>query len=272
MNIIRKVNRYLFLFSVVLLFTTQLSAQECKRIISLAASITKNLCLLDVKDRIVGCTQYCELSGKQNVPIVADAINVNIEKIVNLKPDIVIASGLTHPRIIAALQKMGIRTVHWHQPKTFNEICNQLEELGKICGKEETAKRYVRESNERLSQIAKPAQGKKIFFEQGANPLFTVLPDSFMNDYILLLGGKNICDDLKTGIVSREMVLVRNPDIILIGGMGGMNQTEIAEWGKYSTVNAVKNKQIFIVGTEACTPTPVIFVDVLEKLAKEIIQ
>lgn len=265
-----KIRHYLLLAFSALFLSQSLYAQECKRIVSLAASITNNLYLLGVQDRIVGRTQYCTIADNDNIPIVADALNVNIEKVVSLKPDIVIASGLTHPRIISALQKMGIRTIHWHQPKDFNDICIQLEELGKLCGKREVAIRYVRESKERLVKIGKPAANTKIFMEQGADPLFTVLPDSFVNDYMILLGGKNICDDLKTGLISREMVLLRNPDVIIIVSMGSQDAEEITEWKKYKTVNAVKNNRIFTINAEeACTPTPVTFVDVLEKLSQD---
>lgn len=268
MNTIRRI----FLIATALFISCGLSAQECKRIVSLAASITNNLCLLDAEDRIVGCTQFCPVAGKGNIPVVADAVNVNIEKVVSLKPDIVIAGGLTHPRIVSALEKMGIRTLHWKQPKDFNEICSQLEDLGKICGKSELAARHVKESRERLAKITAQLKGQpKIFMEQGTNPLYTVLPDSFVNDYILLLGGTNICADLKNGVISRELVLLRNPDIIIIVSMGNMGPLEKKEWEKYGTVNAVKNKQIYLVDAEeACIPTPVTFINVLEKLAKEI--
>lgn len=267
-----KTVRSLFIAFTILLFAFRLPAQEYKRIVSLAASITNNLYLLEAQDRLVGRTQYCTIADKDSIPIVADAINVNIEKVVSLKPDLVIAGGLTHPRIVRALQKMGIHTVHWNQPKNFNEICSQLEELGKLCGKRESATGYVKESRERLAKLAsKTTEKYKVFMQQGANPLFAVLPNSFVNDYITLSGGKNICEDLTNGLISREMVLLRNPDIIAIMSMGEVGKLEKQEWEKYQTVNAVKNKRIFLIDADrACTPTPVTFIDVLEKLIHEI--
>lgn len=267
-----KTVRTAFIIWIILSSALCLSAQEYKRIVSLAASITNNLYLLEAQDKLVGRTQYCTISEKDNIPVVADAVNVNIEKVVNLKPDIVIAGGLTHPRIIQALQKMGIHTVHWNQPKSFDEICSQLEELGKICGKSELATRYVKESRERLAKIRpKITRKNKVFMEQGANPLYTVLPNSFVNDYITLSGGENICADLDNGLISRELVLLRNPDIIVIVSMGEVGEMEKKEWEKYRTVNAVKNKRIFLVDAEqACTPTPVTFINVLEKLIHDI--
>lgn len=266
-----KKSYYFICLLVLLLPGGELRAQECRRIVSLAASVSNNLYLLGVQDRIVGRTQYCLPGEKDGIPVVADAVNVNVEKVVSLKPDVVIASPLTHPRVISALQKMGIRTVYLKQPASFSDICAQLETLGGICGKAEAARRYVRECRERLAKVHKTAAGKKVFMQQGANPLFGVLPGSFMNDYITLLGGKNICEDVTGGVISRELVLLRNPDVIVIVTMGDMGTAEIAEWRKYSTLAAVRNDRIFSIDADkTCSATPLTFIEVLEELSGKI--
>lgn len=243
-----------------------------KRIVSLAPFITQNLYLLGVKDDIVGRTQYCTIAENDHIPVVADAVNVNIEQIVSLNPDIVIAGGLTHPRIIAAIKKMGIETIHWKQPVDFNGICEQFRILGRITEKSDVAEKYIAESRERLARVRKglPA-GKQldIFMEIGTNPLFTALPNTFMHDYMAQLNAKNIAGSLKTGMVSKEFVLMQNPDVIIIVSMGVLGTEELDEWKKYPRLNAVKNNRIFICEQdELCSPTPVTFVDGVEKLAK----
>lgn len=260
--------RFYIVIILLSLFYNNLTAQEYKRIVSLAPFITNNLYLLGVQDQIVGRTQYCMIADKDQIPIVADAINVNVEKIANLKPDIVIASGLTHPRIIAAIEKMGIPTLHWNQPKNFEELCSQFEKLGKLCGKNEVATRYLQESRERLARIPKIAKGKKIFMEVGYNPLFTALSDSFMNDYMVLLGGKNIFEDLTNGVISRETVLLRNPDIIITIIQGDQ---EVKNWLQYNTLRAVQTGQVFSIDPDlAGTPTPVTFINVLEIITQKL--
>lgn len=243
-----------------------------KRIVSLAPFITQNLYLLGAKDDIVGCTQYCTIAENDHIPVVADAVNVNVERIVSLHPDIVIAGGLTHPRIIAAIKKMGIETIHWKQPLDFNEICGQLRTLGRITGKNDVAEKYIAESRERLAQIHKnlPAgEPLKIFMEIGTNPLFTALSNTFMHDYIVQLNARNIAGELKTGMVSKEFVLMQNPNVIIIVSMGVLGDEELNEWKKYPRLEAVKNNRIFICEQdELCSPTPVTFVDAVEKMAK----
>jgi iron complex transport system substrate-binding protein len=106
-----------------------------------------------------------------------------------------------------------------------------------------------------------------VFFELGAKPIFTVIPNTFMDDYISFAGGENIASDLKSGTITRESVLARNPDVIFIVTMGIVGTDEKSTWGKYKDISASKAGKIFIVDSnKACSPNPVIFVDVVEQI------
>ncbi len=261
-------------FGILLFWVSFVSGQEKVRVVSLAPFITNSIYLLGGEKQLAGCTQYCLTGVKGGVPVVADAVNVNIEQIVSLKPDLVIAGELTHPRIIEAIRKMGIKTVHWYQPESFDEICTQLLELGRYLGKTELAERYIKESRERLAHIrAGIPSGRplKMFLQVGANPLYTVLKNTFMDDYIVQLRGENIAAGLKTGVVSKEFVLLQNPDVMILTSMGMVGEDERREWMKYRMINAVKNGKVFLIDEyELCCPTPVTFVNALEKLAGQI--
>lgn len=261
------------LFFLMLSLSGNSSAQECKRIVSLAAFVTHNLYELGAQDRIAGCTKYCLTDAKDAIPVVADAVSVNVEKIVLLKPDIVIAGGLTHPRIIEGLEKMGIRTVHWNQPKNFDEICEQYMFLAEITGKKEQASQVVQKCKQRLAALHGQLPENsvpKVFMQVGSNPLFTALPDSFMHDYIIQAGGKNVADKLNNGMVSKEYVLLQNPDVILIVSMGIVENEEKQNWKKHNSVNASKTNKIFTLKDEICSPTPETFVNTVEEIAKMI--
>ncbi len=258
-------------FIVLAFFCYKLPAENYRRIISLAQSVTNNLYLLGAQDKLIGCTKYCTIARKDNIPIVADALTVNIEKVVSMQPDLVITSGLTPPRILNAIEKMGIRTLRFQPPRDFEELCQQLEKLGELCDKTETARQYIRESRERLAQLPQPMKNKTVFMELGNNPLYSVLPGSFMNDYITLLGGQNIFHDLTNDMVSKETVLLRNPDIIIVVSMNGAGRQEIESWKQYTHLRAVSHNRLFLIdAVEACVPTPVTFINVLEKLIQDL--
>ncbi len=245
-------------------------AQTPKRIISLAPSITKELVLLELEDEICGITNYCKIPNKEKYAIVASAVDVNLEKVITLKPDLVLATSLSKPESLDILRNAGINVQYLKLPSSYAEINSQFIELGKMCGKEEKAKEIVSQQEAKIEQLLKRIDGKnkvRIFFEIGTNPLWCVIPNTFMNDFITMAGGQNIADDLSMGSISRESVIIRNPEIIIIATMGNVGEDEAKIWNSYANLSAVKNNRILIIDSDkSCSPTPVHFVETLEEI------
>jgi ABC-type Fe3+-hydroxamate transport system substrate-binding protein len=253
------------LFSFVLAFVTFISVQASyHRIISLAPSLTKNVYALDAKDKLVGCTSYCYDAKHDSIEIVASAIKIGIEKIVSLKPDLVITTTLTNAEDIALIKKFGIKVEVFNSPKNFNEICTQFTHLGKLLGKEKEAAEIISYSEKKVQEIMKlheASNQKDFFFQIGAEPIFSVLDNTFMADYISIFNGTNIASGMNTGIVGREKVISENPDVILITTMGIAGENEKEVWESFEFLKAAKNDQIFIIDSDmACTPSPTSFV------------
>ena len=249
-----------------------LTAQNYKRIISLAPSITQSLYYLGAEDKLVGRTSYCVAADKDDVPVVASAVTLNMEKAIAMKPDLVLVLGLTDQKDIETLRKFGIEVKVFDSPKSFKDICDQFTQLGIAVGKSNKAKQIVAESEKRISEIQKERMGKptpNIFFQLGSNPLFTVTPNTFMDDYIQLMGGKNISSQLTKGIIGREFVVAKNPDYIFICTMGVASDQETKVWKSYTSVNAVKKNRLFTIDANiACQPTPITFVETMEVMNK----
>ena len=251
---------------------TALSAQSYKRIISLAPSITQSLYYLDAQDKLVGRTSYCVAAEGDDVTIVASAVTLNTEKAIAMKPDLVLVLGLTDQKDIETLRKFDIQVEVFDSPNSFKEICDQFIQLGNMVGKSDKAKQVVAESEERIKKIQKERMGQptpNIFFQLGSNPLFTVTPNTFMDDYITLIGGKNISSELTKGIIGREFVVAKNPDYIFICTMGVATDQETKVWESYRSMNAVKNNRLFTINADiACQPTPITFVETMEVMNK----
>jgi len=247
-----------------------IEAQQVKRIVSLVPWVTKSLYLMGEQSRLVGCTSFCPVQEPDKIQIVANAMNVNIEKIVTLKPDLVFASSLNKPETIDKLKKLGINVVLQPYPESFEEICTTFGQIGELVGQGKKAREIVNQQNTRLAKLkAGIPKGKspKVFIQIGAKPLFCAVPNTFMDDFIRFSGGKNCASELKTGSVTREYVLVQNPDIIFIVTMGIMAQEEKDTWTSYSSLSASKNKKVFILDADkTCSPTPILFVDALEEM------
>lgn len=249
-----------------------LSAQNYKRIISLAPSITQSIYYLGAEDKLVGRTSYCVAAENDNVPVVASAVTLSMEKAIAMKPDLVLVLGLTDQKDIETMRKFGIEVVVYQSPKNFKEIAEQFKHLGKMVGKTDVAQQIITDSEKRIKEIQKEREGKttpNIFFQLGSNPLFTVTPNTFMDDYIQIMGGKNISSELTKGIIGREFVVAKNPDYIFICTMGIASDQETKLWKSYTSMKAVKKKQLFTVNADiACQPTPITFVETLEVMHK----
>ena len=240
------------------------------RIISLAPSLTMNLYYLESEDKLIGCTSYCEIARQDKKPIVASAVKANIEKVVSLKPDLVIASSITSQETIDMVRKFDIRVEVFPTPKSFEEICGQFLRLGKIIGKSTLANEIINKSKTKVAQCIKESKWTdppKVFIQIGAKPLYAVISNTFMDDYIQFINAKNIAADLTIGTITRESVIARNPDIIFVVTMGILGEEEKENWSNITSISASQAKQIFIIDSNmACTPTPISFVKTLETI------
>lgn len=261
----------------ILIFLTLLSAataNAAKRIVSLAPSLTQIIYSLGSGKELVGCTSYCEVDKTAKTTIVASMVQVSCEKILLLKPDVVLATGITKPSDIATLRKLGIKVMVFENPKSFKEICSQYIEIALLIGKKNEAETIVKREQTKVIQLQKSIAGKpasKVFFQIGAKPLFTVIPNTFMNDYITYAGGKNIAAHLKQGTITRENVILQNPDVIIIVTMGIVGPEEKKIWEGYSNLSATQKRKIFIIDSnKACVATPQNFTETLREVIKMI--
>jgi len=243
-----------------------------KRIISLAPSVTEELYLLGVEDSLIADTTYCvtppDAVAKEKI---GDITRINLEKIVSLKPDLVLATSLTNSKAIQKLKDLGIEVMIFPAPKNYAYLCDQFLTLGKAVGKESEAKAIIAKSKEKvmaikagMAELSKP----KVFIEIGVKPLFTANEDYFINDFVDMAGGVNIAQDAKLGAYSREEVLRKNPDVIIIVMMGIAVEKEKEVWQKFKDLNAVRDNRIYVIDSrKVCSPTPVTFVETLNEIA-----
>jgi len=259
--------------ALVLWCLSALSSTYPERIISLGTTLTEELYLLKVEDRLIANTIYCTRppSAKKKEKI-GTVINANIEKIISLAPDLVLATSLTPPKQVEALKNLGIRVVVFEYPKSFYELCEQFLELGRLVGCEKRAEGIIKRAKKMVEKVREKTKGRippRVLIQIGANPLWVAIGDSFINDFIEFAGGINIAKEEKTGLYSMEKVLEKNPDVIIIAEMGIIGEKEKNAWLKIKALNAVKNNQIYIMDAyKLCSPTPVSFFKTLEEIVE----
>lgn len=241
------------------------------RIISLGPSISESLYLLGVGERIIAVTTYClrpvEAKKKEKIGTVRES---NVEKIISFRPDLVIATSLTNPQTVEKLRKSGIKVVVFPEPKNYSKLCEQFTELAVLVGKEDVAARIITEADTRINTLKEKVRGLSsptVFVQVGSKPLFAATGNTFINDFIVFAGARNIALNAASGLYSREVVLSKNPEVILIVTMGISGEREKGIWEKYKTLDAVRNKRIYFIDSDKiCSPTPLGFAETLEEI------
>lgn len=255
-----------FFLSAISLIAT---SQTPKRIVSLVPAITKQLYELQLENNIVGCTSYCPGKDRPQITVVASAIKVNVEKTLLLKPDLVLASSLTNPKTLDAFKKLGLKTVWFDYPKSYADLCTQFIELGKITGREKRARQMVNQADVELEKIKIKLAGKKSknwLIQVGASPLWVAVENTFMDDYIKFAKGIDVAKGVKSGAVSRESMLLRNPEVIFICMSGTQADEEKKIWQSYKSLKAAQSGQIYIIDPNLSnSPSPSSFITALKK-------
>ncbi len=246
-----------------------------QRIVSLGPSITEELYLLGVEDRIIGCTVYCNRpTAAKNREKVGTVMEVNVERIVSLKPDMIFATALTDRKAVAKFEQLGIPVRTLREARSFEQVCENFMEVGRVVGREAAARELTVEAVRKVEVLASLAKGRnapRVFIQTGTRPLFAANRHSFLNDFVAGAGGSNITAQTESsmdyGIYSREWVVRENPDVILVVSMGMAGEAEKQEWMKYRTMSVTQTGRIHVVDPDRyCNPTPVSFVESQKEL------
>lgn len=258
----------------VLVLSGTVKAEVPKRIVSLAPSITESIYQLGVERSLVGLTSYCDYPSQNGVKeVIGTLASPNIEKIYFLSPDLVLAvEGANRPQAIEKLRSLGLRVEVFSESRSFDDIVGNFMRLGILVGKKEKAKAIMGEIKGKVAAIAervKKITPLKVFWEIGAKPLVSVSAKAFANEFINHSGNINIFSELPARYprVSREEVLRRDPDIIVLVTMGDVTKKEKTYWQRFKNVKAVKFGRVYVVDSDkVCRPTPISFLRGLEEV------
>jgi len=223
-----------------------------ERIVSLAPSHTEVLFALGLNQQVVGVTKYCDYpaEAKQKTQV-GGYSDPSVEKIVALKPDLVLADSM-HKTIVEQLESLKIPVLAI-EAKTIGAIPDLIEITGKASGRAEEGRALATSLRREMESIATRTRGldekgrPRIYYELWHDPLMSVGPGSYLHDLIVLAGGTNIMAGAKSAypLASVEVILKADPQVIIYCH-GQQKKEDIAKrpgWGK---LTAVKNGRIVL--------------------------
>jgi len=222
-----------------------------QRIVSLAPSNTEILFALGLADKVVGVTEYCNYpEAAKTKPKVGGFSTVDIEKVVSLRPDLVLATRIHDKTIIPSLENLGI-TVVALTPKSLNEVLESIKLAGKITGQDKEASELVKDLSTRITAIVDetqklaPDQRPRVFYVTWHDPLMTAGTGTLSNDVISQAGGQNIASDISGDkTIDLETVISRDPEVIIVSV--GMGTGEDSPWQYIKSEPRLKNTQALL--------------------------
>ncbi len=249
-----------------------------QRIVSVAPSVTETLFALGLGDRLVGVSSYCQFPPEAlKKEKVGGYINPSLEKIVALRPDLVI--GIAEGDLktfVDKLAKLKI-PVYITNPKNVSEVITSMQHIGEVTYSVQSAQRVTQAMKERIQSIQTKVQGRphpRVLHVLNFEPLISAGKGTFVDDLIRLGGGRNIAETAqgKYPRFSLEEVLAVDPEVIILASMRSDDPlTEQRRWWeRWKTITAVRQGRIHVLNSDLIhRPSPRI-VDGLEQVARAI--
>jgi iron complex transport system substrate-binding protein len=233
-----------------------------QRIISLAPSNTEVLYALGLGARVVGVTEYCNYPPEaKEKPKVGGFAKIDLEKVVGLNPDLVLATNIHAKTVVPELEKRGIPVVVV-EPKNVADVFAKITFVGKLTGATDAAAKLTAQMKTRMDAVtAQVAQAKtkpRVFYEIDKS-LYTPGPGSYIDDLLTQAGGVNIAADAKNSYaqLSPEVIIAQDPEVILLGDMlFGETPASVSARPGWTTISAVKNGRVVPVLNEDVIARP----------------
>ena len=245
--------------------------RPAQRIVSLAPHATELLFAAGAGPRVVGVVAHSDWPREARaLPGVGDANALDLERIVALKPDLVVAWPYTMSAQLAALGARGA-TIFISDPKSIAGIAQDVDALGRLAGTEAIARpaaASLRARHDALTARHAGASTISVFYEVWNDPLQTIGGRHLISQAIALCGGLNVFGGLTlpAPTVSAEAVVVAAPEAIIAGSDDGRRPPWLDDWKRWRSVPAVRYANLFVADGDLLHRSGPRFLDGVESL------
>jgi iron complex transport system substrate-binding protein len=260
------------------LHRTVILAHPAGRIVSLAPSITECLFALGAGDQVKGVTDFCNYPpAAQSKPKVGGPVNPNLERILELRPSLVLTTEEGNPlETVARLERLGLR-VFAVRPGTYAGVQASIEVLSRVFRAEVEAARLVQNIQDRVAAVRRRVAGRhrpRVLFLVWTDPLIAAGPATFVHDLIEMAGGDNIVRERTVPYprLSWEEIVGRAPEVILVASHrdGAGPPPNGAIWNAWRSIPAVRSGRILSVHADTILRPGPRVVEGVERLGQAI--
>jgi iron complex transport system substrate-binding protein len=254
-----------------------------EKIVSLIPSNTEILFDLGAGEEVVGVSDFANYPEETADIEKIGGMEFNVEKIISLKPDLVLAHGSSAHNSEAGLQQLrdaGIAVLVVNDAKSFEEVYDSIKMIGQATGETEEAKTTINDMKKQLEDIQAKAENiseddeKEVFVEVAPAPeIFSPGKNTFMDDMLSMIHAKNVTHDQEGwNQIDQEAIIQANPDVIITTyGYYTENPIEqVLNRDGWQDVTAVKEEQVVDVHSDLVTRSGPRLVEGVEELAKAV--
>lgn len=229
--------------------------QPARRIVSLAPYITELLFAAGAGDAVVGVTEFSDHpAAARSVPRVGGAAGLDLEAIVALQPDLVVAWESGNPAgQVERLRSLGM-TLFMSEPRQLGDVPDTLVRLGQLAGTHAVAKAgaasFIRR-HEKLQQRYARRPVVSVFYQIWDRPLMTLNGEHIFSDVVRLCGGHNVFDGLPALApqVDIEAVLAVDPEVIVVA-VDERDSPLLAAWHRWPSLSAVEHGHVHAIARD----------------------
>ena len=223
---------------------------EPKRIVSLSPAITEIVYALGKGDNLVARTDYCDYPEEAaELESIGELMDPNIEKIVELEPDLAIASAHFQRETLKKLEEAGIKVVILYGEESFEGAYFAIEAVGKVLNAQDAASQIVAGMKATVEEVVQKVEGRErpsVYYVVGFGEWgdYTAGRDTFVGQLIEMAGGKNAADDIEGWNYSLEKLIEKNPDHFICSKSDNhKEELKLAE--NYKDLDAIANDRIY---------------------------
>ncbi|OPJ55393.1 ABC transporter substrate-binding protein [Alkalithermobacter paradoxus] len=246
---------------------------EPNTIISIAPSITETIFALEAQDKLIGRTDFCDYpENVSNIESIGSLTEPNIEKIVELNPDLVIASTHFKKEVLEKLEEADIKVLVLYGPESFEGVYEVITKLGTVLNKEDKANEVINSMKETVDYVVNKVKDKekpRVYYVVGFGEYgdYTAGKGTFISQIIEMAGGENVANDVEGWQYSIERLLEHDPDMLICSEHFDTKKG-IQEANGYKELTAVKEDRLFEIDNNLLDRQGPRLADGLYKLAK----
>lgn len=248
--------------------------EKIDRIVTLAPNLTEIVFAIGAGDQLVGNTTFCDYpAAAKSVTRVGDTLHPSIERIIALKPQVVLVSTASQLEAFTRQLDNQKIAVYVTNPRSLDEVFSSMKKLGELLRSEERSEPVVadlRSRAEKIEAATKQSRPIKVFYQVSDEPLYTIGRDAYLTDLVRRAGGVSVTADVPSAFprYSDEAALAAQPEAIILptGGSMGTANAKVASALKNSP--AVHNNRVIKINEDHLSRPGPRLLDGLEEMAR----